>query len=114
MTTSHTPGPWEIDTDTRPAEICTVHGLPPKDGKTWAYIRGPLGYWGTDENENLANARLIAAAPELLEALAWIRQFIHKQDGGVGIVIRNLDGKEANKWLDRVDAAITKAEGGAS
>jgi hypothetical protein len=28
-----------------------------------------------DLNENIANARLIAAAPELLEALHWVAEF---------------------------------------
>ena len=71
MSAGHTPGPWEMDCKTRPTEVCIVHGLPPHgdEGQKWAYIRGAIGYWEADENENLANARLIAAAPELLNEL---------------------------------------------
>jgi hypothetical protein len=58
----HTPGPWSVYPETDGAEICAVDmapGLPirqivarPVRGDNW-----------------IANARLIAAAPELLEAL---------------------------------------------
>lgn len=73
MTTAKfTPGPWEMDTETRPAEVCTIHGLPPQgeDGQKWVYVRGALGDWDATEETNLANAQLIAAAPELLRLLA--------------------------------------------
>lgn len=81
MTTSHTPGPWEIDYDTRPAEVCCVHGLPPHgdDEQNFAYVRGAMGYWDADEAENLANIHLIAAAPDLLDALQVL-----VDNGGIG------------------------------
>jgi hypothetical protein len=51
------------------------------------------------EEEAEANARLIAAAPELLEALKVARQFVH-------------DGSFQIGWnIDRIDAAIAKATG---
>jgi hypothetical protein len=55
--TEHTPGPWDVD-----AELADTHGY---------MIRGPghdvvVVAEGIDR---LADARLIAAAPELLEAL---------------------------------------------
>jgi len=73
----HTPGPWVFDVDTRPAEVCTVYHVPPQPtedglGQEWLYIRGAIGYWDADAEENLANANLIAAAPDLLEALEII------------------------------------------
>lgn len=69
--TKFTPGPWAIDPATRPAEVCTIYGLPESetDGQGFAYVRGALGYWEAEEEENMANAHLIAAAPELYEAL---------------------------------------------
>ena len=64
---AHTPGPWFIDEETRPSEICTVHQT--DNEQRWVYVRGALGYWSADGAENMANARMIAAAPDLLEAL---------------------------------------------
>lgn len=66
----HTPGPWVIDHETRPTEVCTIHNTTHRNG--WVYVRGEIGYWSADEDENMANARLIAAAPDLLEALKII------------------------------------------
>ena len=61
----HTPGPWEVLEDksmisvvTECAEICDiVHDVRPV-------------------SENLANARLIAAAPEMLEALESVLRVV--------------------------------------
>lgn len=74
-----TPGPWVISTPTQGYEVCTMHGLPPQppeDGhrKTWVYIGSESltrnGEWQwPDEQEQLANAHLIAAAPDLYMAL---------------------------------------------
>ncbi len=100
-TVKHTPGPWEFDDDNGViaqvgAHICTVSmadDFPCIDNDE-------------DENERInvdaectANARLIAAAPDLLAML-----------------------KVAQLWLDvdgrfdmqGINAAIAKAEGGAS
>lgn len=75
-----TPGPWVISTATQGYDACTVHGVerqPTEDGlgKTWVYIRPETlirdgeFHW-PDEQEQLANAHLIAAAPDMAEALA--------------------------------------------
>ena len=57
----HTPGPWRIGT------------APPNGEQAIGTIRGMMVAVATTgvgmEKETLANARLIAAAPELLEAL---------------------------------------------
>ena len=114
---SHTPGPWEIDLNTRPAEVCTVYNIPTQpseDGKgqEWCYIRGALGYWGADEKENMANANLIAAAPELLEALEAARIFIRN---GIELgYIRMPDPDTPDSAHDvppMIAAAIAKAKG---
>ncbi len=80
---SHTPGPWEIDTQgdgiygaqrtVHAARICTL----------------------THHSRMEANARLIAAAPEMLEALKVARDIL------------NFKG-ERNEIVDN---AIAKAEG---
>ena len=66
MKARHTPGPWE------------VHGRQPtfvraNGGKKHVANTDSMG----DDEENKANARLIAAAPELLESLREIL------DGGI-------------------------------
>ena len=69
MTTEnkHTPGPWAFDYD----------NSDDRSGGQW-YVSGPARVWfpysasEDDTRKALANARLIAAAPDLLEALEWI------------------------------------------
>jgi len=57
--TSHTPGPWT-------AHGCTLYAGPNRIAQTW-----DAEYDGLPTPEMEANAQLIAAAPELLEALKW-------------------------------------------
>ncbi len=57
-TAKHTPGPWEIDSS-------RVHTSIEADGLHVAMV----SYGNVTMETHLANARLIAAAPELLEAL---------------------------------------------
>lgn len=89
----HTPGPWEA--------------WPMEDGCSVAYrINDARGYEigvtsGRDgEGEEVANARLIAAAPELLEALTRLRRV-----AGVEL------GATRPDVLEQAEAAIAKAEG---
>lgn len=70
--------------------ICTVTNL-------WANQVTP-------EVEKMANARLIAAAPDLLEALDGILQWWMESDGG--------DDMPADLF-DRAQAALKAARGGA-
>lgn len=61
MNTQHTPGPWHVNTlETVPH---TIHAL---RGHVADVSRGTMNEVGADEIE--ANARLIAAAPDLLAA----------------------------------------------
>lgn len=99
MTTNiatHTPGPWTItrESDTHPLAIQTAEG-------TVAYVR----HMGRPDPEWQANARLIAAAPELLAAL----------ESMVDMFERHIDGRPgpddaAARW-DDARAAIAKARG---
>lgn len=73
----HTPGPWTHYDDS--AASVHRHDIVAK-GKTVARVYCTQG----DELEDAANARLIAAAPEMLEALQGIEHFsdvvAHRQD----------------------------------
>lgn len=89
----HTPGPWEIrdlSSDEIPNGDIAICG----SGAEISIIKGSDAYHPGWNSEREANARLIAAAPELLTAAK------HALPGCVG---------ESEKLLR---AAITKAEGG--
>lgn len=63
MTTSHTPGPW------------SVGDYEPELGHTVSiYANGPIAFAGVidDIGTHMANAALMASAPELLDLLAAI------------------------------------------
>ena len=77
MTTKHTPGPWMLRTTPTSAGLC--HIVSAADWRI-AFIYGDLIRKGVDDalpkaQELAANARLIAAAPDLLEALREIMPF---------------------------------------
>jgi len=62
MSAKHTPGPWTAEKENvHTGQVCTCHG----EGDGWWEVWTPN--WGEGINAE-ANARLIAAAPELLEA----------------------------------------------
>lgn len=92
---THTPGPWRAaigdDDDQRAGEFelaCLEHHI------YGTNIYAPGEYYSDSHAEHLANAHLIAAAPELLAALKAIQKYVlSEHDMGL------------------VDAAIAKAEG---
>jgi hypothetical protein len=93
----HTPGPWAYDPDG--GEIYHPNG---QFENALAAV-----YDLADAAEQDANARLIAAAPDLLEALTKLRAVFH--DG-----ILNSDGAVVSDAIESMCAAIQRAtEGGA-
>ena len=72
MTSNHTPRAWQVDRDhqtrtaTDPITICAGS---PDFPETWQFVAEVQGCGELGEQERDANARLIAAAPKLLEAL---------------------------------------------
>jgi hypothetical protein len=92
MTTNHTPGPWIAQLNQVGADYVHI-GTEGPDGVC------EVQWNGSDENQE-ANARLIAAAPDLLETL----EKIASSDGSLhGTCVRDL------KEIAR--AAINKAKG---
>jgi hypothetical protein len=75
MTTKHTPGPWKVQTEIsgRGYVVEMVGVNSDGDPKFNAMVEAPeyfvCGVGGTGKAECLANAMLVASAPELLEAL---------------------------------------------
>ena len=88
----HTPGPWRIGT------------APPNGEQAIGTIRGMMVAVATTgvgmEKETLANARLIAAAPELLEALRGMLE-VFGDEFGIG----------SSETCDAARAAIAKSTG---
>jgi hypothetical protein len=93
---THAPGPWAIIPRLSPeGDIATVYGTT----EGWVSIHAPGWSNIGDRKVAMANARLIAAAPELLEALKRLM-------GGTSTL---QDAMEANQ---QARAAIAKATGG--
>ncbi|MFN4037330.1 hypothetical protein [Comamonas aquatica] len=99
----HTPGPWQYYYD--PADHY-VHKI-----RVGAGLVCQMPGWAIHDAmkvEQEANARLIAAAPDLLEALQITRGNIASL-GPAGALTPYTSYQE---WLAMVDAAIAKALGG--
>ena len=101
----HTPGPWKVEKElsSRLAEwLITMDAGDRGRGIAIAETVPATG-------RELANARLIASAPELLEALK------HCEDVFMRYEISRVDGEEiTDKALQTIRAAIAKATGGAA
>jgi hypothetical protein len=107
----HTPGPWFIEAE---------HPANKHEGLTTDWYggaistpRGNLIYRqsaGIGNSEAESNARLIAAAPELLAALKMLRRMVEKV-----LTDSQLDHEQCGKTIRNastiVAAAIAKAEG---
>jgi hypothetical protein len=96
-TKKHTDGPWEMHTD--------AHGR----GLIYAESRWLATTWRANGEGNdapylpsEANARLIAAAPEMLEALKISRGNVASLNAAHPAIW--------GEWLKVIDAAISKAE----
>ena len=122
-----TPGPWFA------GEQCEVSGW--VDIRIPGYSRNPVACATPADSgdaearrdaETLANARLIAAAPELLEACQTFAEWLRREDEGLpgGIARGTPEGERRwREWWDenlrvcalaqdQVRAAIAKAAGG--
>jgi len=100
----HTPGPWLYREDKGGGyEVFPYNGGPPEIGE-WAEICTISEYNKDPE----ADARLVAAAPELLEELKRTRDDLTNIKA-----FCTLDAtREAiSRMIQRIDAAIAKAEG---
>lgn len=96
MTAKHTPGPWTYTEEELDARVRA------SDGRT--FMIGDVLY----HPDNRANARLIAAAPDLLSFMRVMLEYL--EGGEIGITSRDIDEKA---MLGELRAVIARAEGGA-
>jgi hypothetical protein len=111
--TNHTPAPWAIQT-------CNENGpfldsfflsanVPTWDGNTADRIvcRFPTGtgQFSDTGRENLANAHLIAAAPDLLSALNLLLDKLHAHAPGL------ITDRHTESAITKAEMAIAKARG---
>ena len=107
----HTPGPWLVWDSKGTARIDHTTGvyrqLDSNDQQIIALCDEDLSL---SSDEQFANARLIAAAPELLEALIWITDIANKnfeQD----TALRSRGARTLKRIAEKAGAAIAKARG---
>jgi hypothetical protein len=97
MTTQHTPGPWRVGDAAH-----TIFGPKQSDGSLAVTIASVAGNARMEDYR--ANARLIAAAPDLLAALKDITAKLASYE-------KFPDGSGNTATFDKARAAIAKAEG---
>jgi hypothetical protein len=111
---THTPGPWNARRAPKETEVASVGGIEVSlsRGDQWAidaddrWIELATVYTsgGEFETTSEANARLIAAAPDLLAALKDVLDLLDEW-------MRDNTGSRELELLERCEAAIAKAEG---
>jgi hypothetical protein len=77
--TGHTPGPWQWEADNRTGGFNIFTVIESEYGHKRRYLADVTGPYIKAET-NLANARLIAAAPELLAVLAEVETWLTNGD----------------------------------
>lgn len=101
----HTPGPW---TQERRGQFANQYTLgAPGTGLVGYFLAAP--HATTEENE--ANARIIAAAPELLEALELVERFMPFVPQPGLPMTPELEAREDVQAVLKTRAAIAKARG---
>ena len=98
-----TPGPWNIGSSDLPVSRMSIHCKGHKDScHSTVALMVSRGAIGISHDEEFANARLIASAPDLLKAL----------EDCVAVMDRELAGlKVIQPELSAARAAIAKATG---
>jgi len=116
--TLHTPGNWDIHTCNENGPFLDSFYLSTSaDERERIICRFPTatGQFSDTGRENLANARLIAAAPDLLSALEWLAVW---NDGEPCFCHVHGESERArytphDSYCDKARAAIAKAKGDA-
>ena len=117
----HTPGPWRRDGSMGGWSVASNKLTATIIAPIWADEGDPVAFavytpCGFVAGHLDANARLIAAAPELYEALLAVRHIVERDAQAALAAVG--DGEDAAgkadaavSYLDQLDAALKKAEG---
>ena len=123
---AHTPGPWSAGPQCEISGWVDISiGGYPRNPVASATPAGPGGAEERRDSETVANARLIAAAPELLEACQTFGEWLRREEGGFPAETRFNTPEGETKWREWFDenlricalaqeqarAAIAKATG---
>ncbi len=105
MTSKHTPGPWVVHSLPN-APFNLGHHVTTADGLTvcsvtFQFVKAVDGK--VVEVERIANARLIAAAPELLEACQTFAEWLRREEGGFPAETRFNTPEGEAKWREWFD-----------
>lgn len=103
---NHTPGPWRVrETDPNAFGFCRVEA---EHQNRLLFVCNQTRENATDADIMLANSRLIAAAPELLEALEWLSSYVSDCEDP-----HDATGDQLHRLQLKASAAIKKAKGNA-
>lgn len=106
----HTPGPWEmtkLGTEPRKPDTYVIGRILPHHWTGIGEVK--LSGCAPGSEENAANARLIAAAPELLAACEAAQEFLTLLKGTSHESDYVFFGKMNGITIDKLGAAIAKA-----
>lgn len=101
----HTPGPW-----TAASQDTETNEIPIKCGKSILARVAPRPHWDATQE---ANARLIAAAPAMLEALRYAAKLIPTARRYFPKSVKFSDRFQLENVCATIGKAISQAEGGA-
>ena len=109
----HTPGPWRVEGRRGPGYIISAGVNAEGDGPAeYVGVIAPMFHVAGDGSDrHAADARLIASAPALLEALKEVHGacLYAEDDGVIGVTSEPTIDSDL---FDRICAAIRQAEGG--
>jgi hypothetical protein len=102
----HTPGPWVVVNDDESGKPSSIRALGTHSTAILKFGAFPRPSWADAK----ANANLIAAAPDLLEALREARSMLVARYGDPSTLPNdNASDRKSLSMFDKIDAAIKKA-----
>ena len=106
---AHTPGPWTVKSSDLPGGFLEIISPSYRKETDAEHVVCELRRWRRPSPED--DARLIAAAPELLACLRSLRIVLANLEGWRDMDATLVDQFLSSDGLHRVDAAIAKATG---